>query len=126
MYDSNIYRERRSTPEEKIRTVLDYLSVAAHLKGYKYLEMAIKIVMDEPDMAYSVMKGVFPKVAARYETNVACVERAIRNAIAKAWERGNFERQREIFGQTVRFSSGRPTDAEFIAIVANLISSERD
>lgn len=122
MYDLDIYKEHRLTLEEKISATLDYLSVPFRLKGYKYLEMAIKIAIEEPKTAYAINKEIFPRIAERYDTNIACVESAIRNAISKAWMNGDYKIQRRIFGMTVRFYSGRPTDAEFIATLAKMIS----
>ncbi len=126
MYDIDIYKEHRLTLEEKISALLDALSVPFRLKGYKYLEMAIKIAIENPNSAYAINKAIFPPIAERYDTNTSSVESAIRNAISQAWMKGDYKIQHRIFGQTVRFHSGRPTDAEFIAILAKTISLNRE
>lgn len=126
MCDLDIYKERRLTLEEKISALLDTLSVPFKLKGYQYLEMAIKIAIEKPSTTYSVNKEIFHPIAKHYDTNTACVESAIRNAISQAWMKGDYKIQHRIFGQTVRFRSGRPTDAEFIAIIAKTISLDRE
>lgn len=124
MYDSSIYKKYEYTLEEKIESILNRLSFSPRLSGYKYLQTAIKIAVLEPETIYSLMKNIFCRVAKEYDTTVACVERAIRSAITDAWNKGDFEIQRKIFGSTVRFISGHPTDSEFIAVVAKTVSLE--
>lgn len=124
--DIDIYKEHRLTLEEKISALLDILAVPFKLKGYKYLEMAIKLAIEKPSAVHSVNKEIFHPIAEHYSTSPACVESAIRSAISKAWIIGDYKIQHRIFGQTVRFRSGRPTDAEFIAILAKTISLGRE
>ncbi len=126
MFDLNIYKEHRLSLEEKITTTLDYLSVPYRLKGYKYLVMAIKIAIEEPKTTYAINKQIFPRIAEEYNTTVSCVESAVRNAISQCWIKGDYKKQRHLFGMTIRFYSGRPTDAEFIATLAKTISLGSD
>ncbi len=115
-----LLQRREPTLEEKVYEILKNLSVPIGSKGYKYLLDAIQTAVREPDTLSSINKKLFPKIAEAYNTTVSCVESAIRSAITRAWENGDPEVQKQHFGHTVPFGSGRPSDAEFIAMIANM------
>ena len=111
---------RDPTLEERIFDVLRELSVPVGCKGHKYLIDAIQTAVREPQTLSSINKKIFPRIAETYDTTVSCVESAIRSAITRAWTSGDPLVQQKHFGHTVNFSSGRPSDAEFIAMIANI------
>ncbi len=111
---------RNPTLEERIYDVLKELSVPVASKGHKYLLYAIQTAVREPDTLSSINKKIFPRIAETYNTTVSCVESAIRSAITRAWTSGDPIVQQQHFGHTVNFSSGRPSDSEFIAMIANI------
>ena len=104
---------------KRITALFESLALPANLHGYEYLASAVAIAVEKPDSIYSVTKTIYPDVAKRYGTTVACVEAAIRNAIDTSWMTGDTEVLYDIFGHTVRYFSGRPSDAEYIAIVSH-------
>ena len=116
----DLLQMRTPTLEERILDVLRQLSVPVSCKGHKYLVDAIQTAVCEPETLSSINKKIFPKIAETYNTTVACVESAIRSAITRAWTSGDPIVQQQHFGHTVNFSSGRPSDAEFIAMIANI------
>ncbi len=106
--------------EDRIFEILKELNVQIGSKGHTYLLDAIQIAVREPDALSCLTKRIFPRIADTYNTTVSCVESAIRSAITKAWGSGDPIVQQLRFGRTVRFGSGRPSDAEFIAMIANM------
>ncbi|MBQ8551716.1 MAG: sporulation initiation factor Spo0A C-terminal domain-containing protein [Clostridia bacterium] len=125
MYSYELLYKKEPTLDESILKLLEEMSVPGKLKGHKYLAAAIRIAVDEPETVSAVTKMIYPRIAEAYDTNVACVESAIRTAITKAWYMGDMALQYELFGHTVRFMSGRPGEAEFIAILAQHLRTER-
>ncbi|MBQ8248882.1 MAG: sporulation initiation factor Spo0A C-terminal domain-containing protein [Clostridia bacterium] len=115
-----LLQRREPTLEEKVYEILKNLRVPIGSKGHKYLLDAIQTAVREPETLSSINKKLFPRIADAYNTTVACVESAIRSAITRAWGNGDPEIQKQHFGHTVPFGSGRPSDAEFIAIIANM------
>ena len=95
------------------------LGVPANIKGYTYLRDAILISIANPDAINSITKVLYPEVAKQNQTTPTRVERAIRHAIEVAWSRGNNETAVKIFGYTVNLAKGKPTNSEFIALIAD-------
>ncbi len=105
--------------ETKVTDIIHKIGIPAHIKGYKYLRTAIiKSILDE-DIINSVTKELYPSVAKAYHTTPPRVERAIRHAIEVAWTRGEAETINKIFGYTVQSNKGKPTNSEFIAMIAD-------
>ena len=97
------------------------LGVPAHIKGYQYVRTAIMMVVENMDRINYITKVLYPAIAEKYKTTSSRVERAIRHSIEIAWVRGKAETMNEIFGYTVHTGKGKPTNSEFIAMVADRI-----
>ncbi len=102
-----------------ISDIMHQIGVPAHIKGYKYLRYAIILSIDNPDMISSVTKTLYPEVAKKFVTTASRVERAIRHAIEVAWDRGDVDVLSSYFGYTIQSSRGKPTNSEFIAMIAD-------
>lgn len=109
--------------EATIKEMLRRLGVPAHLRGYRYMITAILAVLRSERMMECVTKELYPYVAKTHDSTATRVERALRHAIEVAWGRGNIEEQERLFGCTVSLTKGKPTNSEFIAMVANQIQS---
>ena len=107
--------------EEKITDIFITVGIPAHIKGYQFLREAIKLAMENPDIINSITKKLYPSIAERFDTSASKVERAIRHAIEVAWNRGKIENINSIFGLTIYTSNEKPTNGEFIALVADKI-----
>ncbi len=105
--------------EEKITNIFITVGIPAHIKGYQFLREAIKLAMENPDIINSITKKLYPSIAEKFETSASKVERAIRHAIEVAWNRGKIENINSIFGLTVYTNNEKPTNGEFIALVAD-------
>ena len=105
--------------EEKISNIFITVGIPAHIKGYQFLREAIKLAMDNPDIINSITKKLYPSIADKFDTSASKVERAIRHAIEVAWNRGKIENINSIFGLTVYSNNEKPTNGEFIALVAD-------
>ena len=105
--------------EEKISNIFITVGIPAHIKGYQFLREAIKMAIDQPEIINSITKKLYPAIAQKFETSASKVERAIRHAIEVAWNRGKIENINSIFGLKVYTSNDKPTNGEFIALVAD-------
>lgn len=105
--------------EEKISNIFITVGIPAHIKGYQFLREAIKMAIDQPEIINSITKKLYPAIAEKFETSSSKVERAIRHAIEVAWNRGKIENINSIFGLKVYTSNDKPTNGEFIALVAD-------
>ena len=105
--------------EAQVTKIIHQIGVPAHIKGYQYLRTAILMVAKDTDVINSVTKTLYPSVARRYSTTSSRVERAIRHAIEVAWDRGDLDVLNSFFGYTVQNSRGKPTNSEFIAMIAD-------
>lgn len=105
--------------EEKITNIFITVGIPAHIKGYQFLREAIKLSMENPDIINSITKKLYPSIAEKFETSASKVERAIRHAIEVAWNRGKIENINSVFGLTVYSNNEKPTNGEFIALVAD-------
>ena len=105
--------------DEKIANLFISVGIPAHIKGYQFLREAIKITVDDPEIINSITKRLYPSVAAAFNTTPSKVERAIRHAIEVAWNRGKIENINNIFGMKIYSANEKPTNGEFIALVAD-------
>ena len=111
--------------EAVVTEVIHEIGVPAHIKGYQYLREAIILTINDMDMINAVTKVLYPQVAKRFSTTPSRVERAIRHAIEVAWDRGDVETLQRFFGYTVSDLKGKPTNSEFIAMIADHLSLKR-
>ena len=112
----------RQKLEVTITSIIHDIGVPAHIKGYQYLREAISLAVEDMDVINAVTKVLYPAVAKKYATTASRVERAIRHAIEVAWDRGDLETLQKYFGYTVSNAKGKPTNSEFIAMIADRIS----
>jgi len=105
--------------ETEITNIIHEVGVPAHIKGYMYLREAITMVVNDMELLSAVTKELYPSIAKKYNTTASRVERAIRHAIEVAWGRGQIEAINRLFGYTVHNDKGKPTNSEFIAIIAD-------
>ena len=113
--------DEQSTPqlEGMVTAIIHEIGVPAHIKGYQYLREAIILTVENMDVINAVTKVLYPEVAKRFGTTPSRVERAIRHAIEVAWDRGDIETLQKYFGYTVNSAKGKPTNSEFIAMIAD-------
>jgi two-component system response regulator (stage 0 sporulation protein A) len=115
-----VVREHNSTDLEVIVSeIMHQIGVPAHIKGYQYLREAIMLSVNNSEMMGSVTKLLYPTVAKTFKTTSSRVERAIRHAIEVAWDRGDVDVLSSYFGYTIQSSRGKPTNSEFIAMIAD-------
>ena len=105
--------------DEKITNIFITVGIPAHIKGYQFLREAIKMAISEPDIINSITKRLYPNIAQKFDTSSSKVERAIRHAIEVAWNRGKIENINSLFGVKVYNDNEKPTNGEFIALVAD-------
>lgn len=110
---------RVSSLEMRVTDILHQVGVPAHIKGYQYLRDAILMAIDDEDIINAVTKRLYPDVAKKHGTTSSRVERAIRHAIEVAWDRGDVEILNSYFGYTIHSTRGKPTNSEFIAMIAD-------
>ncbi|SFJ30609.1 sporulation transcription factor Spo0A [Thermoflavimicrobium dichotomicum] len=110
--------------DANITNVIHEIGVPAHIKGYLYLREAITMVYHEVDLLGSITKSLYPRIAEKFNTTPSRVERAIRHAIEVAWSRGNMDSIRNLFGYTINVTKAKPTNSEFIAMVADKLRIE--
>ncbi|MCI8617353.1 MAG: sporulation transcription factor Spo0A [Clostridia bacterium] len=110
--------------EIEITNIIHDLGVPAHIKGYHYIREAIIMAVNNMSIVNRITKEIYPAVAYKYGTTPSRVERAIRHAVETAWGRGDLKTTRSIFGYTVSISKGKPTNSEFIAMIADKIRLE--
>lgn len=119
----------QETQEEDLESIvtdmIHEIGIPAHIKGYHYLRDAILMAIDDMDVLNAITKILYPTVAKKHQTTSSRVERAIRHAIEVAWNRGKVELLDSLFGYTISNGKGKPTNSEFIALVADTIRLER-
>lgn len=115
---------RAEDVEVTVTKIFHQIGVPAHIKGYHYLREAILLAIDNMDIINSVTKQLYPSVAKKYDTTSSRVERAIRHAIEVAWDRGDVDILNSYFGYTIHNSRGKPTNSEFIAMIADKMRLE--
>ena len=124
--DQEEEREEEDTSlKDMVTSIIHEIGVPAHIKGYQYLREAIMIAVDDMEVINAVTKVLYPEVAKRFDTTPSRVERAIRHAIEVAWDRGDLETLQKYFGYTVSNTKGKPTNPEFIAMIADRLVLEQ-
>ena len=112
-------RNDKSGIEAMVTSIIHEIGVPAHIKGYQYLREAIIIAVNDMDVINAITKVLYPQVAKTFQTTPSRVERAIRHAIEVAWDRGDLDTLQRFFGYTVSNTKGKPTNSEFIALIAD-------
>lgn len=107
--------------EKDVTDMIHEIGVPAHIKGYQYLREAIMMSVEDTEMLNSITKILYPSIAKKFQTTPSRVERAIRHAIEVAWSRGKMETLDALFGYTINIGKGKPTNSEFIALIADKI-----
>lgn len=107
--------------EKDVTDMIHEIGVPAHIKGYQYLREAIMMSVEDTEMLNSITKILYPTIAKKFQTTSSRVERAIRHAIEVAWSRGNMDTLDSLFGYTISVGKGKPTNSEFIALIADKI-----
>ncbi len=107
--------------ERDVTDMIHEIGVPAHIKGYQYLRDAIMLSVEDVEMLNSITKVLYPTIADKFQTTPSRVERAIRHAIEVAWSRGRMETLDSLFGYTINTGKGKPTNSEFIALIADKI-----
>ena len=121
---NEIDEKNQENLEALVTNVIHEIGVPAHIKGYQYLREAIMMVVQDIDIINQITKQLYPEIAERYHTTPSRVERAIRHAIEVAWARGKNDAVESIFGYTVSAAKGKPTNSEFIAMIADKLRLE--
>lgn len=107
--------------EKDVTDIIHEIGVPAHIKGYQYLREAIMMSVNDTEMLSSITKILYPTIAKKFQTTPSRVERAIRHAIEVAWSRGKMETLDAMFGYTINTGKGKPTNSEFVALIADKI-----
>lgn len=108
----------------EVTNIIREIGIPAHIKGYQYLREAIMMIITEIELLGAVTKVLYPRIAEKYSTTPSRVERAIRHAIEVAWSRGNMDMINRLFGYTIKIEKGKPTNSEFMAMVADKLRLE--
>ncbi len=116
---STVRRNAPTSIETMVTNIIHEIGVPAHIKGYQYLREAIIIAVGDMDVINAITKVLYPQVAKTFQTTPSRVERAIRHAIEVAWDRGDLDTLQRFFGYTVSNTKGKPTNSEFIALIAD-------
>lgn len=122
--DINNQSNKEANLEAMVTNIIHEIGVPAHIKGYQYLRDGIMMVVDNIEVINQITKQLYPDLAKKYKTTPSRVERAIRHAIEVAWGRGQLEVAQNIFGYTVSSNKGKPTNSEFIAMIADKLRLE--
>ncbi len=117
-------RPKKMNLEARVTDMIHEIGIPAHIKGYHYLRDAIIMSIEDMDVLNAITKVLYPTVAKKHQTTSSRVERAIRHAIEVAWSRGKLDTLDELFGYTVSNGKGKPTNSEFIALIADTIRLE--
>lgn len=110
--------------EKQVTSIILEVGIPAHVKGYQYVRRAILMAITDPEVINGVTKIIYPTIAKEFKTTASRVERAIRHAIEVAWDRGNVETLTSLFGYSVSGTRGKPTNSEFIAMIADRLRLE--
>lgn len=110
--------------DEKVTSIFLVIGIPAHIKGYHFLREAIKMVYNHPEMINRITKELYPGIAEKFDTSASKVERAIRHAIEVAWTRGKINNINQLFGYNIYSKNDKPTNGEFIALVADKMLME--
>ena len=121
----NVQEAPEENLEDRVTSMIHEIGIPAHIKGYHYLRDAIMMAVEDMDVLNAITKILYPTVAKKHQTTSSRVERAIRHAIEVAWSRGKIDILDKLFGYTVSHGKGKPTNSEFIALVADTIRLEQ-
>ena len=121
---SNKGGNKEDNLEALVTNIIHEVGVPAHIKGYQYLREAIMMVVNDIDVINQITKSLYPQIACKFDTTPSRVERAIRHAIEVAWGRGEQKTVEKIFGYTISAAKGKPTNSEFIAMIADKLRLE--
>ena len=133
VYFSSSKKDKKEKTEEKdgdysleinVTNIIHEIGVPAHIKGYQYLRDSIIMPVNNMDILNSITKQLYPSIAQKFDTTPSRVERAIRQTIEVAWGRGNMDTIDALFGYTIHAGKGKPTNSEFIALIADKIRLE--
>ena len=129
LQEYEVQRSGAAVPSKKslrmrITQLMHEIGVPAHIKGYEYLRYAIQLVVEDMPLINNITKELYPTVAKQFNTTASRVERAIRHAVEVAWDRGDIEVLQKYFGGTISLTRGKPTNSEFIALIADLLRME--
>lgn len=119
------HMDRTQSIDEKLSGLFLTIGIPAHIKGYQYLREGVKMVVENPDVINRITKELYPGIAKHFNTTASKVERAIRHAIEVAWNRGRIDTLNRAFGYKVCTKEDKPTNGEFIAMIADKLSMER-
>lgn len=122
--NKNLNANRKNNLEADVTNVIHEIGVPAHIKGYQYLRDAIMMSVNDSEVLNSITKVLYPTIAKKHKTTPSRVERAIRHAIEVAWSRGKMDTIDELFGYTISYGKGKPTNSEFVALIADKIRLE--
>lgn len=117
--DKKSYPQPEDTLEADITNIIREIGIPAHIKGYQYIREAIMMTVNDMNLLNYITKLLYPTIAKKYKTTSSSVERAIRHAIEVAWNRGKIDVLEEMFGYTISAGKGKPTNSEFIALIAD-------
>ena len=120
----SLERRRANSLDERISNIFISIGIPPHIKGYGYLREGIKMAVEDPHVINNVTKGLYPVIGEKFQTTASKVERAIRHAIEVAWNRGRIDAVNAIFGARVYIGTEKPTNSEFIALVADKLILE--
>ena len=121
---STVQKKPEYNLETRVTDMIHEIGIPAHIKGYHYLRDAIIMAVDDMDVLNAITKVLYPTITKMHQTTASRVERAIRHAIEVAWSRGKLDTLDELFGYTVSNGKGKPTNSEFIALIADTIRLE--
>lgn len=124
VYGKNLNDIKNTSLESQITNIIQAIGIPAHIKGYSYLREGIGMVIENMEYLSAITKELYPDIADRFQTTPSRVERAIRHSIEVAWNRGNFEEIDKYFGQSINGMREKPTNGEFIAVIADKIRIE--
>lgn len=119
--EETVKKEKEWDLEQDVTDMIHEIGVPAHIKGYHYLRESIMMAVEDNSMLSSITKILYPTIAKKFQTTPSRVERAIRHAIEVAWSRGRMETLDALFGYTINTGKGKPTNSEFIALMADRI-----
>ncbi len=122
---SDLSRLSPGSADERVTNIFLSIGIPAHIKGYTYLREAVKMVIEDHDLINRITKELYPGIAKRYMTTPSKVERAMRHAIEVAWSRGRLDSVNRIYGYKVFSAEDKPTNGEFIALIADKISLQK-
>ena len=124
LHPDTVQKKPEYNLETRVTDMIHEIGIPAHIKGYHYLRDAIIMAVDDMDVLNAITKVLYPTIAKMHQTTASRVERAIRHAIEVAWSRGKLDTLDELFGYTVSNGKGKPTNSEFIALIADTIRLE--